>query len=375
MAFFPTDPRNEYMQQNHGRKLHTKREKAKSNLMVISIQPQALWKEEVRICLANGFLLMDKNLPAKYIEAIYELEYDHAARCWKQQLFYHQLAARCVWQGCKFGQPAKIEAIVEAICEEPTRRAAMVQECEQNVMFRRECHKEARQRPPDVREESCFPGLSLRRCPACLGAVPKQSIRCLLCWGYLLSEEEGLEGLQPAEGTGEEPAKSENIVLTRRASQDIELNMHGEIIQTPCLDVQRFQRENRLKESPVGDGADRAQGTVEQIANIQSCSWNKHWKKAYAHDFTSNEPNPSNRANFDKFQSFLQNRLGAWQSSMERIFGLQCIGIQEGEMSCKFRLTWRSFDEQALPRITQRSTAWSNNQARWKTAYHGTRLE
>jgi len=35
MAFFPTDPRNEYMQHNNCRKLHIKRNKAKSNLVVI----------------------------------------------------------------------------------------------------------------------------------------------------------------------------------------------------------------------------------------------------------------------------------------------------------------------------------------------------
>jgi hypothetical protein len=186
---------------------------------------------------------MDKVLPAKYIEAIYELEYDHAANCWKRQLFYHQLAAKCVWQGCKYGQSAKIEAIVEIICDEPTKRAAMIQECEQNLTFHRECHKEARQRPPSAQEESCFPGLSLRRCPACLRAVPRQSIRCLLCWGYLMSEDEEIEGLHPTEGIKEEPEKSENIVVTRRTSHDLELNLYSEIIQMPCLDVQRFQRE------------------------------------------------------------------------------------------------------------------------------------
>ena len=55
MTFFPTDPRNEHMQSQQCRKLRIKRSKAKSNLIVLSIQPQALWKEEVRICLANGF--------------------------------------------------------------------------------------------------------------------------------------------------------------------------------------------------------------------------------------------------------------------------------------------------------------------------------
>jgi RNA:NAD 2'-phosphotransferase (TPT1/KptA family) len=93
MAFFPTDPRNEYLQHRQWRKLHIKRSKVKSNLMVLSIQPEALWREEVRLCLSNGFLLMDKVLPAEYIEAIYELEYDEEAGRWRHKLLYHHLAA------------------------------------------------------------------------------------------------------------------------------------------------------------------------------------------------------------------------------------------------------------------------------------------
>jgi hypothetical protein len=213
---------------------------------VISIQPQALWKEEVRICLANGFLLMDKILPAKYIEAIYELECDYVANCWKQQLFYHQLAAKCVWHGCKFGQVAKIESIVEMICDDPTKRAEMIHECEQNLTFYRECHKEARQKLPNSQEELRFPGLSLRRCPACLKAVPRQSIRCLLCWGYLMTENDEIEELRSRETVRQEPEKTEGSALVRRGSKDVEMNLEGEIVHMPCLDVQRFRKENRL---------------------------------------------------------------------------------------------------------------------------------
>ena len=144
----------------------------------------------------------------------------------------------------------------------------MIQECEQNLTSHRECHREARQRLPSVQEELRFPGLSLRRCPACLKAVPKQSIRCVLCWGYLMSEDDEIEGLQTREEVKEEPEKEESPVLTRRASHDVELNRHGETIQMPCLNVQRFQKENQLKESPMTDGTDRAQGTIEQIADI-----------------------------------------------------------------------------------------------------------
>jgi len=111
MAYFPTDPRNEYLRDKQWRKLHVKRNKTKTSLVVLSIQPQALWKDEVRFCSSNGFLLMNKPLPLKYIEAIYELEYDDVARQWKHQLLYHQLAAKVTWQGCKFGKWASIQTI------------------------------------------------------------------------------------------------------------------------------------------------------------------------------------------------------------------------------------------------------------------------
>ena len=149
------------------------------------------------MCLANGFLLMDRNLPAKYIEAIFELEVDEASEHWEHQLLYHQLAARVTWQGCRSGQPAKIQTIVDAICEDPKKKDAMIKECEQSSTFRRDCQREAMHRPVETWEESCFPGLSLRRCPACLKAVPRQSVRCLQCWGYLLTEEDAIEEIGP----------------------------------------------------------------------------------------------------------------------------------------------------------------------------------
>jgi hypothetical protein len=115
MAFFPTDPRNEYMRNRQWRTLHVKKNKTKSNLVVISTQPQALWKEEVRFCPSNGFLLMDKVLSAKYIEAIYELEYDDMTKQWKHQVLYHQLAAKLTWQGCKSGKSASVQTIAHLI--------------------------------------------------------------------------------------------------------------------------------------------------------------------------------------------------------------------------------------------------------------------
>ena len=164
-----------------------------------------------------------------------------------------------------------------------------------------------------------------------------------------MSEDDEIEGLQTREEDKEEPEKVESPVLTRRASQDVELSLHGEIIQMPSLDVQRFQRENQLKESPIPSGTDRAQGTIEQIADIWSRSWNKRWRNAYAHEFPNDGSSVSNKDNFDKFQLFLQNRLGAWQSRAEQVFGLQNISIQDNGTSCKFRLPWKSFDEQTLP--------------------------
>ena len=101
------------------------------------------------------------------------------------------------------------------------------------------------------------------------------------------------------------------------------MNVEGEIIQMPCLDVQRFRKENRLKEGPASDEEDHAQGTIEQIANIEPGSWNKRWKNAYAHDFPGDGSSVTHKDNLDKFKLFLQNRLGAWQTSVEQIFGTQ----------------------------------------------------
>ena len=120
-----------------------------------------------------------------------------------------------------------------------------------------------------------------------------------------MSEDDEIEGLQSSEEVKEEPERVESSVLTRRASHDVELNLHGEIIQMPCLDVQRFQKENQLKESPMTSGTDRAQGTIEQIADIQPRSWNKRWRNAYAHEFPSDGSSVSNKDNFDKLQLFL----------------------------------------------------------------------
>jgi hypothetical protein len=217
---------------------------------------------------------MDNNLPAKYIGAIYELEYDQVAGQWKHQLLNHELAAKLTWQGCKSGQTAKIQAIVDAIYEDPAQRIEMAKECEQDQAFRRECYQEARQRPPNLWEELRFPGLSLRRCPSCLNAVPRQSVRCLLCWGYLRTDEDAIGEIRVVETASEDNEKKENIVLIRRTAQDLEWNVNGELIQMPCLDVQRFQRDNQMTVGPANDGRDKAKGTIEQIANIVPCNWN-----------------------------------------------------------------------------------------------------
>ena len=161
----------------------------------------------------------------------------------------------------------------------------MIKECEQSSPCRRNCQREAMHRPVEKWEESCFPGLSLRRCPACLKAVPRPSVRCLQCWGYLLTEEEAIEEIRVAEKVKEVADKSENIVLARRTSQDVECEVNGELIQMPCVDVQRFRRQSGLVTDEGQEAKrirskdpDKAQGTIEQIANIEPCHWNKYWK-------------------------------------------------------------------------------------------------
>ena len=178
---------------------HEERKGQDESVIVLSIQPQVLWEEEVRICLANGFLLTTKNIQAKYIEAIYELEFNEASEQWRHHLLYHQLAARVSWQGCKNGQLAKVQTIVDAICGDSKKRASLIKECEQNVTFRQSCQREAMGRAPEAWEEARYPGIPLRRCPACLKAVPRQSVQCLQCWGHLLTEEDAVAEIKDIE--------------------------------------------------------------------------------------------------------------------------------------------------------------------------------
>ena len=139
-----------------------------------------------------------------------------------------------------------------------------------------------------------------------------------------MTEEDAIEGVRVVE-EAKEVEKVKNIVLTRRAAQDVEWNVNGELIQMPCLDVQRFQRENQIMEGLENDGSDRAQGTIEQIASIEPRSWNKYWRSAYGYEFPSDRPNVSTRNNFDKFQAFLQNRLDNGNQAWDKSSGCKAL--------------------------------------------------
>ena len=75
------------------------------------------------------FLLMDKALSSKHIEAIYELEYNEVTKQWLPQLLYHQLAAELSWQGCRSGKPASSETIASLIEKDPIKQSQIVLEC------------------------------------------------------------------------------------------------------------------------------------------------------------------------------------------------------------------------------------------------------
>ena len=124
MAFFPTDPRNEFAE----KKLRSKRHKTSSNLVVLSICPAAFWAEDVRVCTSNGYLLMDKNLPSKHIESIYGLDYDHTTDQWSSQVIYNRLAAKLMWSGCRLGVPASSEKIASIVGKDHLERAQIVQQ-------------------------------------------------------------------------------------------------------------------------------------------------------------------------------------------------------------------------------------------------------
>ena len=87
-----------------------------------------------------------------------------------------------------------------------------------------------------------------------------------------MTEDDSIEEIQALEATEEDEEKQENIALSRRTAQDVELDVDGEIIRMPCYDVpalqRRFQKETPEAESPAGSGLNRAKETVEQIASI-----------------------------------------------------------------------------------------------------------
>ena len=76
--------------------------------------------------------------------------------------------------------------------------------------------------------------------------MPRQSVRCLQCWGYLLTEEDVVEEIRVTEQVEEVDEKSKNIVLGRRTSHDVEWEVNGQLIQLPCIDVQRFRSQQGL---------------------------------------------------------------------------------------------------------------------------------
>ena len=129
-------------------------------------------------------------------------------------------------------------------------------------------------RIPDMWEEMQYPGIPLRRCPACLRAVPKQSVQCLQCWGHLLTED-GIAEIKDTEDEEKVDTKSKGVALERRASHDVEYQINGEIIQFPCIDVCRFcaRYEIAVKDQnaigPRNEDLDRPRGTIDQISSIE----------------------------------------------------------------------------------------------------------
>ena len=158
-------------------------------------------------------------------------------------------------------------------------------------------------RVPDAWEEVQYPGIPLRRCPACLKAVPKQSVQCLQCWGHLLTED-GIAEIRDTKETEEMDTKSKGVTLERRTSHDVEYQIEGEIIQFPCVDVRRFRIRHKIAaidpsaEETKEEDLDRPQGTIELIALIEPIAWNKAWRKTYGYEFPGDPRAVSCEANF-----------------------------------------------------------------------------
>jgi hypothetical protein len=118
---------------------------------------------------------------------------------------------------------------------------------------------------------------------------------------------------------------------------------------------------------------DWAQGRINQLPCINNECWNKRARQDYQMKFPSVDFVVSSGNHLRKFLSSLRHRLHARQMTMEQVFHAYHIQIKEESRS--YKIPWRNFDAHKLPKETEGGKGWTSSEARWETAYHGTRME
>jgi len=121
--FFPTDPRNEFMQ-----KRLDQAQGSNERLIVLSCNQEEFLKRKIRLCLANGFLLTDEHIPSTAINIVYELQYGN--RGWDHIGLYHQHAAEHALRGCRQGRMDTGPKIAWLLSSNPAAQKVISQECQ-----------------------------------------------------------------------------------------------------------------------------------------------------------------------------------------------------------------------------------------------------
>jgi hypothetical protein len=203
--FFPTDPRNGYMQ----KRLDQAR-RSNERLIVLSYNREEFLQRKIRLCTANGFLLTDEPVPSTAINMVYELHYGN--RGWDYTVLYHQHAAEHVLRGCRQGRKATGTKIAQLLSSDPDIQRTISQEC-QDDNKRQAYWNRARNVLLSQAEVNAFGNMDLRRCPSCLEAVPKRMTKCLSCCGaFLVSTDR-----EPLPGT-----TSESVADTAKVGSSID---------------------------------------------------------------------------------------------------------------------------------------------------------
>jgi hypothetical protein len=139
-------------------------------LIVLSYHPEQLWKRDVRLCPANGYLLTDEIVPSEEMDIIYELDFKEGI--WTISVLYHPKVEHLTLHGCRQGGTRASDKIVKLLGQDGPERERITQECNSDIAVKYKYLKKAFLVPPTRMEKEYFPNRRLRRCPSCLEVVP-----------------------------------------------------------------------------------------------------------------------------------------------------------------------------------------------------------